>query len=116
MGCNFCKEDSPTVCSEFITEISEVIREKVAVMLCSSTAFSILTDGSQPRKTGSEKEIILVRFEREGIPIPIPIPIPMYYVIGADPRRKCLTPFTYFHAQMKHFTTRMENLKGDTDT
>lgn len=57
-----------------MSEIAEAIRETVAVLLCNATAFSILTDGSQPRKTGSEKELVMVRVEKAGIPC--------YYVIA----------------------------------
>nr|XP_054749696.1 zinc finger protein 862-like [Lytechinus pictus] len=66
--------DSSDACKEFVSEIAEAIRETVAVLLCNSTAFSVLTDGSQPKKTGSEKELVMVRFEKGGIPC--------YYVIG----------------------------------
>lgn len=53
---------------EFIHEISDTVREKLAVILCSSNAFSVLTDGSQPRKTGSEKELVLICTLRSDIP------------------------------------------------
>ncbi|XP_033100488.1 uncharacterized protein LOC117103939 [Anneissia japonica] len=39
------------------------------VILCSATAFSLLSDGSQPKKTGSEKELVLVRTTRKGIAV-----------------------------------------------
>lgn len=46
-----------------------MIREKVAAVVASNHFLSVLTDGSQARKTGSEKELVLVRTEKEGIPV-----------------------------------------------
>ena len=66
--------DGSAACREFVSELADAIRETVAVLLCNSTAFSLLTDGSQPRKTGSEKELLIVRMEKSGIPC--------YYVVG----------------------------------
>ncbi|KAL5016137.1 hypothetical protein ScPMuIL_005726 [Solemya velum] len=54
---------------KFIEVIANVIREKIAIIVSSATAFSILSDGSQARKTGSEKELIFIRVVREGIPV-----------------------------------------------
>ena len=67
------KTDNSAACSEFVSELAEAIREPIAVLLCNSTAFSVLTDRSQPRKTGSEKELVMVRVEKSGIPC--------YYVV-----------------------------------
>ena len=53
---------------EFISCIATAITEKVAVILAGSDFISILSDGSQARKTKSEKELILTRVERAGIP------------------------------------------------
>ena len=44
-------------------------RDKLAVILSSAKAFSILTDGSEARKTGMEKELVFVRVIRGGIPV-----------------------------------------------
>lgn len=51
---------------EFIHFIAESVREKCAVILGSSNFMSILTDGSQARKTGSDKEMVLIRTKRAG--------------------------------------------------
>ena len=51
---------------EFIGYIAEAITEKCAGILAGSHAMNILTDGSQARKTGSDKEMVLVRIERQG--------------------------------------------------
>ena len=59
---------------EFISEIAEAIREKLAIILCNATAFSLLTDGSQARKTGAEKELVMVKTVRNGLPV--------YYVVA----------------------------------
>ena len=53
---------------EFICSIGEAITEKVAVVLAGSDFMSILSDGSQARKTRSEKELVLTRVERGGLP------------------------------------------------
>ena len=53
---------------EFISSIAEAVTEKVAVVLTGSDFMSILSDGSQARKTRSEKELILTRVERGGLP------------------------------------------------
>ena len=51
---------------EFISYITEAITEKVAIILASAHFMSILADGSQARKTGSNKEMVLVRTLRNG--------------------------------------------------
>ena len=61
------KQDGRTA-KEFVYCISEAIVEKVAVILASSNLMSVLSDGSQARKTGSEKDLILTRIERGGLP------------------------------------------------
>ena len=66
--------DSGEKAREFVHFIADAIRQKIAIMVSSSTAISVLTDGSQTRKTGQEKELILVRLVRGGAPI--------YYVVG----------------------------------
>ena len=45
------------------------IREKVAVILGSAYFMSTLSDGSQARKVKDEKELVLVRTERNGVPV-----------------------------------------------
>ena len=54
---------------EYVSYLAESIRDKLAVILSSSKAFSILTDSSEARKTGMEKELILVCVIRGGIPV-----------------------------------------------
>lgn len=54
---------------EFIHCIAEAVQEKCALVLGSADFFSILSDGSQARKTKSEKELVLIRTERNGIPV-----------------------------------------------
>ena len=53
---------------EFVHFISEAVKEECAVILASSNFMLILSDGSQERKTGKEKELALVRCKRNGIP------------------------------------------------
>ncbi len=62
------KSDSHA-CKEYIHYIADAVSEKVAVILGSSDFMSVLSDGSQARKTKKEKELILVRTERNGIPV-----------------------------------------------
>ena len=45
------------------------IREKVAGIIAGSHFMSVLSDGSQPHKTGSEKELALVRTNKAGLNI-----------------------------------------------
>lgn len=61
--------DSGLVARDLIHEIAESIREKLAIILCSSNAFCCLSDGLQAKKTGSEKELVLVRVIRGGVPV-----------------------------------------------
>ena len=60
--------DSSNRAREFITQIADTIRSKISMHLQSDCAFSILSDGSQARKTGSEKELVLVRIVKDGVP------------------------------------------------
>ena len=53
---------------EFVHCIAEAVKEKW-VILGSSNFFPILSDGSQARKTKSEKELVLICTERNGIPV-----------------------------------------------
>ena len=62
------KEDGRSV-REFVHCIAAAVQEKTALILGSANFFSILTDGSQARKTKSEKELVLIRTERNGIPV-----------------------------------------------
>ena len=61
------KQDGRTA-KEFVHCISESIVEKVTVILASSNFMSVLSDGSQARRTESEKDLILTRIERGGLP------------------------------------------------
>ena len=61
--------DDHRACEEYVSYLAESIRDKLAMILPSSKAFSILTDGSETRKTGMEKELIFVRVIRGEIPI-----------------------------------------------
>ena len=49
---------------EYVSCINKAVIEKCAVILGSANFMSLLTDGSQARKTGHEKEMVLVRTER----------------------------------------------------
>ena len=60
--------DSATKAAEFVAGLATAIREHLSNILGSAAAFSVLSDGSQARKTGSEKELIYVRTSRAGNP------------------------------------------------
>ena len=60
------KDDNHAV-SEYLGSIVTAIEEKVAVIMASSHFFSLLSDGSQARNTGSDKGLVLIRIERGGI-------------------------------------------------
>ena len=51
---------------ELVQEIGDAIRMRIASIVATSTAFSVMSDGSQARKTASEKELVLVRTVRDG--------------------------------------------------
>ena len=50
--------DSGAKAWEFVHEIANCIRDKLSVIMCSVNAFSVLSDGSQARKTVHEKELV----------------------------------------------------------
>ena len=54
---------------EFVHHLAEAIRYKIKNMLVSGAGFSLLCDGSQARKTKSEKELVLVRCVKDGQPV-----------------------------------------------
>ena len=54
---------------EFIGEIAKSIRQKIGTILKICTAFAVLSDGSQARKTGSEKELVYIRTAISGKPV-----------------------------------------------
>ena len=60
--------DDERATSEYVHTIANAIREKCAAITASSHFMSLMSDGSQARKTNSEKEMIMVRVERNGIP------------------------------------------------
>ena len=64
----FTGYDSQHCARELIHEISNSIREEISKLVADATAFSILSDGSQARKTGSEKELIFIRVMKNGTP------------------------------------------------
>ena len=58
---------SYNIAREYVHYIAEAVREKVAGIIVSKHFMSVMSDGSQARKTNDEKELILVRIERAGI-------------------------------------------------
>ena len=68
--------DSSDRAREFVHEIADTIRRKLTSMISSCSAFSVLSDGSQARKTGNEKELVMVRVVRSGRA--------MYFVVALE--------------------------------
>ena len=60
--------DSSKAAGEFIHVIADAIREKLAFIMCSVNAFSVLSDGSQAKKTNAEKELVLIRIVKGVFP------------------------------------------------
>ena len=52
-----------------IGHIAEQERKFLNEVLTKASAFSVLSDGSQARKTGSEKELVFVRLAHHGKPV-----------------------------------------------
>ena len=50
----------------YIQCIAQAVGEKCAEILAKKNAMSLLSDGSQARKTKSDKEMVMVRFENNG--------------------------------------------------
>ena len=61
--------DDSKKAAEFVSVIADVIRNKITNIVTNITAFSILSDGSQARKTVLEKELVVVRTSRDGYPV-----------------------------------------------
>ena len=61
--------DDGRAAKEFIHSIATAAKEKVAAILADSEFLSMLSDGSQARKTGEDMELILTRTERNGISV-----------------------------------------------
>ena len=59
-------QDDCKAAGEFFEAITKAVVEKVAAVIASKNAMSILSDGSQAGKTKSDKEMVLIRVERNG--------------------------------------------------
>ena len=59
-------KDDGKAAGEYIDCIARAVEEKVAAVLVRKNAMSLLSDGSQARKTGADKEMVLIRVERSG--------------------------------------------------
>ncbi|XP_065640532.1 zinc finger protein 862-like [Hydra vulgaris] len=63
------RNENGRTCREMIKCCADSVREKCFENLQRCNFFSILSDGSQTRKTGKEKELVLVRTDNNGVPI-----------------------------------------------
>lgn len=61
--------ESSHTARELVHEIADVVREKMAAIVLSAPAFSVLSDGSQACKTSKEKELVMVRVVKAGHPV-----------------------------------------------
>ena len=52
---------------EFIGCMAQAVLQQIAQCLSDANFFSILSDGSQPKKTRAEKELVLSRLEKNGV-------------------------------------------------
>ncbi|KAK6192681.1 hypothetical protein SNE40_004112 [Patella caerulea] len=52
---------------EFINEIATSMRKKLCDVINETKFFTVLSDGSQARKTGHEKELIMIKTVRDGV-------------------------------------------------
>ena len=60
------RKDDCKAAGEYFDAITKAVTEKVAAVIASKNAMSLLSDGSQSRKTKSDKEMVLARVERNG--------------------------------------------------
>ena len=61
--------DDSKAARELIKDIATAIRGKLKSIIENAQFFSLLSDGSQAKKTNAEKELFLVRIVRDGVPI-----------------------------------------------
>lgn len=103
---------------EFTHYIADAIREKLALLVCSKTFFSVLSDGSQARKTGKEKELVLIRVIRSGVPVYYGVALEDISEYG-DPTAdnlKLSIDHTFkdkLHIDDEHYTTLMVSATSD---
>lgn len=64
LSCNNFFLDDSHLHLEFLTAINQAVTEKVTVILASAKFFAILSVGSQARKTGNDKELVMIHLER----------------------------------------------------
>ena len=62
-------KDNSERCREFFLFLAQAMKEDVKVMLKRANFFSGLSDGSQARKTGAEKELVYVKLVVNGSPV-----------------------------------------------
>lgn len=87
------KTDSNDKAREFVQVIAESVREKHVEIMSSVAAFSLLSDGSQARKTGSEKELVFARVVKDGVTVNLCVALQNIDVFGdanADNLKACI--------------------------
>ena len=53
-------------CAEFIDVLADTLKKDIKLILLQVSAFSLAFDGSQPRKTGTEKKLLYSKFASRG--------------------------------------------------
>ena len=53
-------------CPEFIDVLADILKKDIKLILLQVSAFSLAFDGSQPRKTGTEKKLLYSKFASRG--------------------------------------------------
>ena len=61
--------DNHKAARALVKAIGQAVKEKVSTIIQASNFISVLSDGSQARKTGSDKELILTRTALNGKPV-----------------------------------------------
>ncbi|XP_064597900.1 zinc finger protein 862-like [Liolophura sinensis] len=68
--------DSGKRATKLVNIIASTVQTTVKEVILQSSYFSMLSDGSQARKTNSEKELVMVRVVRDGVPV--------YHCVGLE--------------------------------
>ena len=82
---------------KLITSIDQAVREKLQFVLNKSPFMSVLSDGSQARKTGDDKEIVLTRIERNGTFLLCLFLVSISFIKVSNGKKKMINCFWSFY-------------------
>ncbi|XP_064596785.1 zinc finger protein 862-like [Liolophura sinensis] len=80
-------KDTDKCCRQFVSIMAAILRQDIAKMLLRSNFFSGLMDGSQARKTGSEKELIYAKIAVNGCTVELLVKCQDMAEIGGEDAR-----------------------------